>query len=89
MDSLINKDFFPSGMTLDESRIFPVLVMSTMSSGKSTLINAIADREILPNRNKVYAIWDEDENEHPYAISVDDKQRTRRIEGNLRESWTS
>lgn len=90
MDSLINKDFFPSGMTLDENRIFPVLVMSTMSSGKSTLINAIADREILPNRNeactaKVYAILDEDENEHPYAISVDDKQRIRRIEGNLRE----
>lgn len=90
MDSLINKDFFPSGMTLDENRIFPVLVMSTMSSGKSTLINAIADREILPNRNeactaKVYAILDEDENEHPYAISVDDKQRVRRIEGNLRE----
>lgn len=90
MDSLINKNFFPSRMIIDKNRIFPVLVMSTVSSGKSTLINAILDREILPNQNeactaKVYAILDEDENEQPYAISVDSEQKFCRIEGKLKE----
>lgn len=90
MDSLINKNFFPSRMIIDRNRIFPVLVMSTVSSGKSTLINAILDREILPDQNgactaKVYAILDEDENEQPYAISVDSEQKFCRIEGKLKE----
>lgn len=90
MDSLINKNFFPSRMIIDRNRIFPVLVMSTVSSGKSTLINAILDREILPNQNeactaKVYAILNEDENEQPYAISVDSEQKFCRIEGKLKE----
>lgn len=40
-ESLISKDFFPDGIKIDESNIFPVAVVATMSSGKSTLINGV------------------------------------------------
>ena len=44
---------------------FPVVVMATMSSGKSTLINALLDKSILPSSNsactaKSYRIFDND-----------------------------
>ena len=45
--------------------LFPVVVMATMSSGKSTLINALLDKSILPSSNsactaKSYRIFDND-----------------------------
>ena len=47
------------------NRVYPALVVSTMSSGKSTLINALAGKELLPSRNractaKAIAIMDND-----------------------------
>ena len=47
------------------NRVYPTLVVSTMSSGKSTLINALVGKELLPNRNractaKAVAILDND-----------------------------
>lgn len=40
-------------LSLNKSRIYPIFVVSTMSSGKSTLINALAGRNILPSQNRV------------------------------------
>lgn len=62
---LINKSFFGDKMNIDVSRIFPVVVMATMSSGKSTLINALLGEDILPNRNaactaKLFSVLDDD-----------------------------
>lgn len=39
-------------LSFNSKRIYPTLVMSTMSSGKSTLINALAGKELLPNGNQ-------------------------------------
>ncbi|SDB13879.1 dynamin family protein [Butyrivibrio sp. INlla16] len=49
--SLVSKDFFPENLEFDVNRIFPMVVVATMSSGKSTLINALLGKDILPNRN--------------------------------------
>jgi GTPase Era involved in 16S rRNA processing len=64
-NALIDKSFFADDISIDISRIFPVTVMSTMSSGKSTLINALFGADILPRKNqactaKVYSILDDD-----------------------------
>lgn len=66
MQPLISDDFFPASMQLDLSNIFPVAVVATMSSGKSTLINALLGRDILPNSNaacttKAVSILDDDQ----------------------------
>lgn len=50
---------------VDERKVYPTLVVSTMSSGKSTLINALAGKELLPSKNsactaKAAAILDND-----------------------------
>ena len=47
------------------NRVYPTLVVSTMSSGKSTLINALVGKDLLPSRNractaKAVAILDND-----------------------------
>ncbi|MCD8151276.1 MAG: dynamin family protein [Clostridiales bacterium] len=47
------------------NRVYPTLVVSTMSSGKSTLINALVGQDLLPSRNractaKAVAILDND-----------------------------
>lgn len=34
------------------NRVYPTLVVSTMSSGKSTLINALVGKDLLPSRNR-------------------------------------
>ncbi len=34
------------------NKVYPTLVVSTMSSGKSTLINAIVGSELLPSMNR-------------------------------------
>lgn len=62
---LLNADYFGCGIDINVENIFPVVVMATMSSGKSTLINALLGKDILPNRNeactaKVYSILDND-----------------------------
>lgn len=65
-ESLVSKGFFAKNITINESEIFPMVVMATMSSGKSTLINALLGQQILPSRNeactaKMYSILDADQ----------------------------
>ena len=52
-------------LSLNMKQIYPALVVSTMSSGKSTLINAILGEELLPSSNlacttKAVAVLDND-----------------------------
>ena len=52
-------------LNFDLNKVYPTLVVSTMSSGKSTLINALVGTELLPNMNractaKAVAILDND-----------------------------
>lgn len=37
---------------IDMSWVYPTFVISTMSSGKSTLINALVGKELLPSSNR-------------------------------------
>ena len=48
---LVSEDIFPKTLKINLSNIFPVAVVATVSSGKSTLINALLGRDILPNSN--------------------------------------
>lgn len=64
--ALVSKDFFAKNITINEDKIFPMVVVATMSSGKSTLINALLGQQILPSRNeactaKMYSILDDDQ----------------------------
>ena len=64
-ENLISKDFFPKGIKIEEDKVFPMAVIATMSSGKSTLINALIGKEILPSANAActalnYSILDDD-----------------------------
>ncbi len=57
----------------DEPKCFPVIVMATMSCGKSTLINSLLGKSVLPSRNsactaKPYYIYDNDD---PKTASVE------------------
>lgn len=70
-----------------------MVVMATMSSGKSTLINALLGQQILPSRNeactaKMYSILDDDQanetkifvtytNGEKYLVSVCEKDFER------------
>lgn len=65
-ESLVSKDFFTKDINVNTNEIFPMVVMATMSSGKSTLINALLGQQILPSRNeactaKMYSILDDDQ----------------------------
>ncbi|MBP3665407.1 MAG: dynamin family protein, partial [Tyzzerella sp.] len=51
-NALITKDFFSNEISIDENNVFPVIVMATMSSGKSTLINALLGQQVLPSKNE-------------------------------------
>lgn len=63
---LITKDFFAKGISINKKEIFPMVVLATMSSGKSTLINSLLGQQVLPSRNaactaKMYSILDDDQ----------------------------
>ena len=67
--ALVTKDFFAKSITINENEIFPMVVIATMSSGKSTLINALLGQQILPSRNeactaKIYSILDDDRDDN-------------------------
>lgn len=52
-------------LKLDMSKVYPTLVVATMSSGKSTLINALVGTDLLPSMNractaKAVAVLDND-----------------------------
>ncbi len=64
--ALITKDFFAKGISINEKEVFPMVVMATMSSGKSTLINSLLGQQVLPSKNaactaKMYSILDDDQ----------------------------
>lgn len=89
-NSLVSNDFFPKGIEINTKKIFPMLVMATMSSGKSTLINALLGQEILPNENKactakVYSILDDDQNTKLRIYITDTSGDTVIKEENLAE----
>ncbi len=89
-ESLISKDFFPDGIKIDESNIFPVAVVATMSSGKSTVINALLGKEMLPSSNAActalnYSILDDDRKSKEIICVTDTSGKTRIIEENLAE----
>lgn len=68
--SYLSQDFFPSNIAVDASMFYPMLVVGTMSSGKSTLINALLGQQILPSQNeactsKMYSILDDDTDMNP------------------------
>lgn len=57
-------------LMLMQSNVFEVVVFSTMSSGKSTFINALIGKELLPARNeactsRTIGIWDNDKTTKP------------------------
>lgn len=65
---------------LNMKQIYPALVVSTMSSGKSTLINAIIGKELLPSSNcactaKAAAVLDNDSKPHFGLHVVDEEGR--------------
>ena len=49
--TMITKDFFQGKIKANAKQIFPMVVIATMSSGKSTLINALMGEELLPAQN--------------------------------------
>lgn len=88
---MIDKSFFNDKISVDTSKMFPVVVMATMSSGKSTLINALLDMDILPNKNeactaKVYSILDDDSAEKYKLYITDRSGNINVIEDDLHEN---
>ena len=88
--ALISEDFFPEGIKIDESKIFPVVVMAGMSNGKSTLINALLGKEMLPtswgNTEKFFYILSDDQLSKEIVCVTDKKGRIKVIEKNIEES---
>lgn len=96
--AMIRSDFFPNAFPVDISKVFPMIVLATMSSGKSTLVNALLESEVLPSKNeactaKVYSILDDD-NRNDATLYVRDKRRivktyTENIPSELEEANNS
>ena len=67
-------------LSVNMKKIYPTLVVATMSSGKSTLINALIGKDLLPSRNmactaKALAILDNDlmDGFRIHAVTADGK----------------
>lgn len=87
---MVSKDFFPKEIEIDKKKIFPVVVIGTMSSGKSSLINALLRKDMLPNSNFPctawnYSILDDDQKSKEIICVVDTTGKTKVIEENLTE----
>lgn len=87
---LVANDFFPRTIKVNLSEIFPVAVVATMSSGKSTLINALIGKEILPYGNaactsRAISILDDDNPSKEIICTTDCNGRTKLIDQNLKE----
>lgn len=52
-EETVNYSTLFDSLLLDENKIYPVVVASNISSGKSTLINALLGKELLPSKNQV------------------------------------
>lgn len=53
IEETVNYSTLFDSLLLDENKIYPVIVVSNISSGKSTLINALLGKELLPSKNQV------------------------------------
>lgn len=87
---MIQEDFFAKDIKIDIKNIFPMLVIATMSSGKSTLINALLSQQILPSKNaactaKIYYILDDDQNTEPVLYIKETDGKTVVKNKNIRE----
>jgi len=67
-------------LSINEKRVFPTFVVSTVSSGKSTLINALMAKKLMPSRNtattaRALAILDNDKADGfvAHTVGVDGK----------------
>lgn len=72
-------------LKLNENRLFKVAVVATMSSGKSTLINALAGQELLPSINqactaRTLALLDNDRRQAPLAHILYEDGTYERVE---------
>jgi len=88
--ALITNDFFPDGISVNENEVFPMVVVATMSSGKSTLINALLGQQVLPSKNKactakMYSILDDDKDTETRIYITDDSGNTTVKRANLAE----
>lgn len=92
---LLDRDFFPDPSLIQYDRVFPVMVLATMSSGKSTLINALLGTDVLPSQNKactakVYSILDDDTAINPtlYIMYKNGKKQkyTSELEQNIAQA---
>lgn len=84
----IDESFFGDRINVNVARVFPVVVMATMSSGKSTLINALLETDILPSKNqactaKMYSILDNDSTDGYKAYLTKNNGQVHVIEKNL------
>lgn len=84
----IDESFFGDRINVNVARVFPVVVMATMSSGKSTLINALLETDILPSKNqactaKMYSILDDDSTDGYKAYLTKNNGQVHVIEKNL------
>ncbi len=71
-------------ISFNVNRVYPTLVVSTMSSGKSTLINALIGEDILPSMNqactaRALAILDNDMRDYYIMHTVDKNGTHKRI----------
>lgn len=88
--SFISKDFFPESLDIDTGKVYPMFVMATMSSGKSTLINALLGQQILPSMNaactaKMYTILDVDDELSTKLYITDVNNNTRIVKEDIPE----
>lgn len=86
----LKSNFFSDDYNIDVSRVFPMIVLATMSSGKSTLINAMLDCEILPSKNeactaKIYSILDDDNRTSPMLYIKDNNNNVTIYKDNIKE----
>ena len=89
-ENMISPQFFPDGIKVDEESIFPMTVVATMSSGKSTMINALLGKEVLPSKNMActalkYSILDDDQDTKEIICVTKTNGEVEVIEDNLQE----
>ncbi len=89
-ENMISPQFFPDGIKVDEESIFPMTVVATMSSGKSTMINALLGKEVLPSKNMActalkYSILDDDQDTKEIICVTKTNGAVEVIEDNLQE----
>lgn len=83
----VEQSFFSPMVHIESAKLFPLIVMGTMSSGKSTLINALLCEDILPSQNeactaKIFTIIDDD-NSDKTELYISKKGEIRKTDSGL------